>query len=154
MWGTTQWGWGVNYGTDGTSIGRRWRRMEKKTTTEAFYAGGRSLFGHQLYEIKVHILPVRVLFYFLIEIWTSWTITPVSDGYIEDAVIINELPYLQFAHQSSFTEAQLRTMHWNLGHPPVEKQMRVIANAKIEDLPKNTRNQIEALVKHCHVCQI
>lgn len=121
------------------------------------------IFGHLLYEMDVHILPgispLLISHKDLDRMGLNYqthfkTITRVSDGYTEDVTMKGGLPYLRFNHQSLFSEAQLRAMHRNLGHPSVEKQMRVIASAEIEDLPEDTRRKLEKLVQHCHPCQV
>ena len=76
-----------------------------------------------------------------------------SDGYREDVEVRGNVPWLLFANPSYFTETQLRNMLRNLGHPTVEKHMRVTENAEYEDIPKETRAQLEKLVKYCKACQ-
>ena len=76
-----------------------------------------------------------------------------SDGYSENAEMRGNVPWLLFANPSYFTEAQLRNMHRNLGHPTVEKHMRVIENGEYDDIPKQTRAQIQKLVQYCKACQ-
>ena len=45
-------------------------------------------------------------------------------------------------------------MNRNLVHPLVEKQMRVIENVQIDELPKGMRKQMKEIAKHCNACQM
>lgn len=81
------------------------------------------------------------------------SVTRLSDGFTELVSMRNGLPYLKFSSKSYFSEAQLRSMHRNLGHPSVDKHMKVIEMAKIDDLPRETRKKIEELVRYCKACQ-
>lgn len=51
----------------------------------------------------------------------------------------NGLPFLMFSSNSYFNTKELRAIHRNLGHPSLYKQMMIIEQANIDDLPKNTR---------------
>jgi len=65
----------------------------------------------------------------------------VKDSYIEEVDVRNNLPFLVFETTGFFSSNQLRQIHRNLGHPSVEKQMRVIEAADIKHLPKKTRRR-------------
>jgi len=66
----------------------------------------------------------------------------------------NGVPYLVFASGSYLSTAQLSAMHRNLGHPSLEKQMKVIEAAEIDDLPPKTRKKLAKLIKFCKPCQL
>lgn len=62
-----------------------------------------------------------------------------SDGYTQQVEMRNNLPFLVFHSTGFYTEAQLLTMHRNLGHPSVEKQMKVIENTNFKNIPEGVR---------------
>lgn len=121
------------------------------------------MFGSKVYGMKVYILPGasplllchKDLDDFGLNYQTyTKKLTRVSDGYTEKVPMIGGLPWLVFTHPSYFSEAQLRSMHRNLGHPSVNKHMKLIEQAKVADLPDDTRKSLEELVKHCKACQM
>jgi len=78
----------------------------------------------------------------------------VTDSYYENVDVRNNLPFLVFETVGFFSSTELRSIHRNLGHPSVEKQMRVIEAAEISDLPSDTRIQLKEIVEHCKACQL
>lgn len=66
----------------------------------------------------------------------------------------NYLSLLVFPKYSFLSTTQLRNLHRNLGHPSVEKQMKIIENADIDCLPEHVQQRLVELVKHCHACQL
>eukprot|EP00171_Calliarthron_tuberculosum_P014672 IDg14672t1 len=77
-----------------------------------------------------------------------------EDGYEEEVQMRSNLPFLVFESNSFLTENQLRAMHRNFGHPTLEKQMKLIENAELEYLPRNTRKLLKNLIERCRTCQI
>lgn len=121
------------------------------------------LFGGEMYSILLYILPgddpmilsgkdLDELGLNYISYWKL--IERVKDSYAEKVDIRNNLPFLVFETVGFFSSKQLRTIHRNLGHPSVEKQMRVIEAAEIENLPRKTRRKIQEIVDHCEACQL
>ena len=78
----------------------------------------------------------------------------MSDHYTQDVEMRNGLPFLVFETVGFLSTNKLRAIHRNLGHPSVEKQMKVLETAELEDLPRNTRTELERIVKHCKACQL
>ena len=76
-----------------------------------------------------------------------------EDGHQERVEMRGNLPHLLFSTYGYFTEVELRNMHRNLGHPSVDKQVKIISDPGIQDLPKSTRQQLIELVKSCSPCQ-
>lgn len=120
-------------------------------------------FGAELYSVKVYVLPGNtpmILSHRDLDClgfnYQSFhkIITRMKDGYTESVEMRNNLPFLVFSGAGFFTESQLRTMHRNLGHPSIEKQMQVIENAKVKDLDKCTREKLKIIVDHCKACQL
>lgn len=121
------------------------------------------LFGSKLYSMKLYILPGRTPMLICHKDLDDMDlncqtvkkrVTRVTDKYSEKVAMKNGLPYLIFSQPSYFTEVQLKSMHRNLGHPFVEKRMKVIEQADIPDLPDSTRKQLTKLVKHCKAFQL
>jgi len=56
----------------------------------------------------------------------------VKDSYYEEVKMRNNLPFLVFETVGFYSSKQLRAIHRNLGHPSVERQMRVIETAEID----------------------
>ena len=77
-----------------------------------------------------------------------------SDFYCEKVSMRGKLPFLVFESFGFFSSTKLRAIHRNLGHPSVDKQMKVIEAAEIPDLDPNTREKLQKIVKHCKACQL
>eukprot|EP00171_Calliarthron_tuberculosum_P022600 IDg22600t1 len=77
-----------------------------------------------------------------------------DDGYEEKVQMRNHLPFLLFTTTSYLTENQLRAIHRNLGHPTLDKQMKIIERSNLDDIPKRTREKLEKIVKYCRTCQL
>ncbi len=77
-----------------------------------------------------------------------------EDEYTEAVEMRRNLPHLIFSPYGYFTMDQLRQMYRNFGHPTIEKQMRIIEDAYIGDLPAGTRSMLTKLVKHSRICQL
>ena len=77
-----------------------------------------------------------------------------EDGYREKVEMRRNLPYLVFPCLGFFSDVQLKNMHRNLGHPSVEKHMKIIEQADLKNLDENTRFRLKNLVKHCKICQL
>lgn len=58
-------------------------------------------------------------------------------------------PFLVLSTFALLTDTELRAMNRKLGHPSVEKQMKGIEKAAVDDLPDNTRAQLQRIVGHC-----
>lgn len=69
-----------------------------------------------------------------------------NDGYSERMEMRNYLSFLNFPRYNFLSISQLKTFHRNLSHPSVEKQMRIIESADIEDLPTPMRKDLITLV--------
>lgn len=78
----------------------------------------------------------------------------LDDGYKEKVQMRNHLPFLVFSPTSYLTENQLRAIHRNLGHPSFDKQMKIIEQSNLDDLPDDTREKLEKIVKYCRTCQL
>lgn len=120
------------------------------------------MFGGQIYEIDLYILPgstpILISHKDLDNMGLNYqtmykSVTRLSDGFTEPVLMRSGLPFLIFCHQSFFTAAELQSMHRNLGHPSVDKHMKIIESAQIDDLPRGTRKQIDELVRYCKACQ-
>lgn len=121
------------------------------------------VFGGKMYNLKLYIIlgtsPMLICHRDMDRFGLNYqtlkkTITRKSDSYIEKATMINGVPYLMFSFPSYFSAQQLRNIHRNLGHPSVEKQIKVIEAAGVENLSQNTRSMLKKLVEHCHACQL
>ena len=77
-----------------------------------------------------------------------------DDGYAEEVEMRNYLPFLKFEVYSYLSSKELLKMHRNLGHPSVERQMKVIELAELHSVPKQTRKKIQELVNSCKACQL
>lgn len=75
-----------------------------------------------------------------------------SNGYVESIEIRNNLPYLVFSSPGWISAEQLRTLHRNLGHPTVKKQMQVLENAGIGQLSRKVRRKLKEIVEYCKPC--
>lgn len=53
----------------------------------------------------------------------------------------NNLPFLIFSKYSFLSAAQLRIIHFSLGHPTVKKQMQVIDCADLDVFPSELRKK-------------
>ena len=73
----------------------------------------------------------------------------MSDSYQAPVEMRNGLPFLLFETVGFFSTSQLRAMHRNLGHPTIEKQMKILETAGVKDLSADTRKVIESLTKQC-----
>lgn len=78
---------------------------------------------------------------------------PLEDGFSESVEMSNYLPFLVFARYSFLTSAQFLNMYRDFGHPSMEKPMKIIEQVRLEDIPKDTRREVQRLVKHCKACQ-
>lgn len=76
-----------------------------------------------------------------------------KDDYTRIFTIHNNLPFSQFTQYTSLSSSQLKNIHRKLGHLHVEKQMKVIEQAEMENLPEFPRREIEKIVKYCSECQ-
>lgn len=65
----------------------------------------------------------------------------------------NYLPLLIFSHYSFLSSTQLRNIHRNLGHSSAEKQMWIIEQAELGNLPEDARSQVQRIIKYCKSCQ-
>lgn len=77
-----------------------------------------------------------------------------EDGHCDSVEMHNGVPYLVLASSGYLNSAQLQAMHRNLGHPSLEKQMKVIESAEISDLPDDTRQRLAELIQFCKPCQL
>ncbi len=86
------------------------------------------IFGRKLYTLDLYILPDStpelICHKDMDEMGLNYqtmhkSVTRISDAYSEKVSMRGGLPFRNVSHQSYFTEAQLRSMHRNLGHPSV-----------------------------------
>lgn len=77
-----------------------------------------------------------------------------EDGYTEHVDWRCNLPYLVFTSYGHFSDEQIRTMHRNLGHPTLERQMKVIENSKVSGLSPGLRKSLKEIIDHCRPCQL
>lgn len=120
-------------------------------------------FGGMKYRMPVHVIPGRTplvmchstmndfgLSYHSLE----GLLVRVSDGYSRKVQMINGLPYLSVSggFESLLSEAELRKVHRNLGHPSVSTAMRTISAAKLNE--PGDRAQLEKITRHCRACQL
>lgn len=120
-------------------------------------------FGGQICTVDVHVLPgtspfilshqdmdrIGINYQSLFKI-----VERPDDGYSEPVEMRGNLPFLVFSSFGFFSDVQLRAMHRNLGHPSLEKQMKVIEDAGLEDLPDGTRKQLKDIIDRCRPCQL
>lgn len=120
-------------------------------------------FGGKEYEIKLYIVPGAVPLIFAhadldrmgLNYQSLYKILErPEDGFVEPVEMRNGLPFLMFPSCGYLSACQLRTIHRNLGQPSVEKQMKVIEKADIQDLPKGIRKLVKEIVTHCRACQL
>lgn len=119
-------------------------------------------FGGKLYTGQVHVIPGdtpsilshRDLGRLELDYWSLYKlVNRPSDGYTEPVEIRNNLRYMVFTSPGHLTEAKLRIMHRNLGHPTLEKKMKVIETTGIGPLPRKTRKVLKEIDDDCKACQ-
>lgn len=81
-------------------------------------------------------------------------IETVDDGYSELVKMKNYLSFLVCSKYRFLTRAQLWNIHRNLGYPSVEKQMKIIEQAGLEDIPEDTGREEQRLVKYCEAVHL
>ncbi len=120
-------------------------------------------YGSRLYNVNVYIVPGCSPFLLCHRDMESLglnystlhkVVDRSDDGYSEPVEMRNNLPHLVFTTPGYLSDAQLQTMHRNLGHSSVDKQMKIIESADMVDLPANTRKQLTNIIKTCHPCQM
>ncbi len=120
-------------------------------------------FGGRLYSVHVNVIPGDTPFILSHRDLDNMGLNYQSlfkiverpeDGYVEPVEMRGNLPYLVFTMGGYFTETQLRNMHRNLGHPTLEKQIKVIENAGIMDLSQTTRDALREIIGRCKPCQL
>ena len=110
------------------------------------------VFGGNMYTIKLHIVagddPMLMSHAdmdrngFNYQSWYK-VLERVKDAYYEPVEMRSGLPFYVFQAVGFFSASQLRAMHRNLGHPSIEKQMKVIESAEIKDLPPDIREKVD-----------
>lgn len=112
-------------------------------------------FGGKSYSTNVNSVPGATPFIFshkdLYDMGLSYqtyhrTVERPENGYKEKAEMRTYLPHLVFPRYGFLSTQKLRKIHRNLGHFSVEKNVAVIENAKIGDLPKDVRKRLVELV--------
>ncbi len=121
------------------------------------------LFGRKEYKIKLYILPGITPFIFsqndpnkfgLNKPSLQKTISRPSDACEENGGNEKYAIFFCFSTYGYFNTTQLSNIHRKLGHPLVDKPLRVIENAEIQDLTTDTRKQVKMIVKTCRACQL
>lgn len=133
-------------------------RVKTKGTLKFYF-----LFGGKMYTISLFILdgddPMIISHKDLDRFGLNYqsyfkVIERMEDSYIQQVEMRNNLPFLVFETTGFFSTKQLRAIHRNLGHPSVERTMKVIETADINGLPSDTKTQLEKIAKHCQACQL
>lgn len=77
-----------------------------------------------------------------------------EDGYSKKEEKEDYLTFIICLKYTFLLSSQPPNKHRNLGHPSMEKQMRQVESAELDELPDNTRQQLLLIVKHCYARRI
>lgn len=114
-------------------------------------------FGGKMYTVMVHVIPGDTPLIFshrdLDEMGFNYQskykiIERPTDGHYEAVEMRRGLHHLVFSRAGFFGEAHLRTMHRNLGHPTLEKQMKVLENANVSDVDGKIQAVLKEIIEH------
>jgi hypothetical protein len=80
----------------------------------------------------------------------------VADGFSRPVKMVNGLPFLTIedGFETILSEAELRKVHRNLGHPSVSTAMRTIESSRLSHLPNQDRKVLQRITDNCRICQL